>query len=112
MHAGGAALADLLLLGLLLVDTLVHELSVLVLRNVSDCSTFQVDIPSTYGSVLGGLGLAALECDPVALVLETLGSDETLDARSLGVGLGTLSLGLDLTANDELADLDHNYGQY
>ena len=45
----------------------------------------------------------------MALVLETLGSDETLDARSLGVGLGTLSLGLDLTANDELADLDHNY---
>lgn len=69
-------------------------------------------IPKTYGSVLGGLGLAALECDPVALVLETLGSDKTLDARSLGVGLGTLSLGLDLTANDELADLDHNYGQY
>ena len=48
----------------------------------------------------------------MALVLETLGSDETLDARSLGVGLGTLSLGLDLTANDVLADLDHNYGQY
>ena len=66
----------------------------------------------TYGSVLGSLRAAALECDPVALVLETLGSDETLDARSLGVGLGTLSLGLDLTANDELADLDHNYGQY
>jgi hypothetical protein len=48
----------------------------------------------------------------VALVLETLGGDETLDARSLGVGLGTLSLGLDLTTNDELADLDHNYSQY
>ena len=31
VHAGGAALADLLLLGLLLVDTLVHELGVLVL---------------------------------------------------------------------------------
>lgn len=64
----------------------------------------------TYGSVLGGLGLAALECDAVALVLETLGGDQTLDARSLGVGLGTLSLGLDLTTDDELADLGHNYG--
>jgi hypothetical protein len=63
----------------------------------------------TYGSVLGGLGLAALECDAVALVLETLGGDQTLDARSLGVGLGTLLLGLDLTTDDELTDLDHNY---
>jgi hypothetical protein len=42
-------------------------------------------------------------------VLETLGGDQTLDARSLGVGLGTLLLGLDLTTDDELTDLDHNY---
>jgi len=63
----------------------------------------------TYGSVLGGLGLAALECDAVALVLETLGGDQTLDARSLGVRLGALLLGLDLTTDDELADLDHNH---
>ena len=69
---------------------------------------------STYGSILGGFRPAALECDPVALVLETLRSDETLDAWSLGVWLRVLLalLGLDLTANDELADLDHNYGQY
>ena len=40
VHAGGAALADLLLLGLLLVDTLVHELGVLVLGDVSACSVF------------------------------------------------------------------------
>lgn len=64
---------------------------------------------STYGSVLGGLGLATLECDAVALVLETLGGDQTLDARGLGVGLGTLLLGLDLTTDDELADLNHNH---
>lgn len=64
---------------------------------------------STYGSVLGGLGLATLECDAVALVLETLGGDQTLDARGLSVRLGTLLLGLDLTTNDELADLDHNH---
>lgn len=44
----------------------------------------------------------------MTLVLETLGSDQALDARSLGVGLGTLLLGLDLTADDELADLFHD----
>lgn len=49
--------------------------------------------------------MAALECDPVALVLETLRSDEALDARGLGVWLGTLLLWLNLTANDKLADL-------
>jgi len=42
VHAGGAALADLLLLGLLLVDTLVHELGVLVLGTVSACSVFDI----------------------------------------------------------------------
>jgi hypothetical protein len=62
----------------------------------------------TYGGVLGGLGVAALEGHAVTLVLETLGSDQALDARSLGVGLGTLLLGLDLTTDDELADLFHN----
>ena len=59
----------------------------------------------TYGGVLDLLGLAALECDAVTLVLEALRSDEALDARSLGVWLGTLLLGLDLTTDDELADL-------
>jgi hypothetical protein len=42
----------------------------------------------------------------VTLVLQALGSDQTLDARSLGVGLLALALGLDLAANDVLADLD------
>jgi hypothetical protein len=65
-------------------------------------------VEETYGGVLGGLGVAALEGHAVSLVLETLGSNQTLDARSLGVGLGTLLLGLDLTANDELADLFHD----
>jgi len=41
----------------------------------------------------------------VTLVLQTLGSDQTLDAGSLGVGLLALTLGLDLAANDVLADL-------
>lgn len=59
----------------------------------------------TYGSILGGLRATALESEPVALVLETLRSDKPLNARSLGIWLGTLLLGCDFTANDELADL-------
>lgn len=59
----------------------------------------------TYGSVLGSLRAAALECDPVALVLQALGSDQALDLGGLGVGLRALLLGLDLAADDELADL-------
>lgn len=59
----------------------------------------------TYGGVLGSLRTAALECDTVALVLQTLGSDQTLDLGGLGVGLRALLLGLDFAADDELADL-------
>ncbi|GAH17032.1 unnamed protein product, partial [marine sediment metagenome] len=56
-------------------------------------------------SILGGLCAAALECDAVALVLEALGGDQTLDLGGLGVGLCALLLGLDLAADDELTDL-------
>lgn len=59
----------------------------------------------TYGLVLDLLGLAALECDAVALVLQTLGSDQTLDLGGLSVRLGALLLGLDLSSDDILADL-------
>jgi hypothetical protein len=41
----------------------------------------------------------------VALVLEALGSDEPLDLGSLGVRLLALTLGLDLTSDDVLANL-------
>lgn len=58
----------------------------------------------TYGSILGGLCASALEGDSVTLVLETLGSDESLDLGGLSVGL-LVALGLDLAADDELADL-------
>jgi hypothetical protein len=58
----------------------------------------------TYGSILGGLCASALEGDSVTLVLETLGSDESLDLGGLGVGL-LVALGLDLAADDKLADL-------
>lgn len=59
----------------------------------------------TYGGLLLVLRAATLEGLEVALVLETLWGDEALDAGSLGVGLGTLLLGLDFAADDELADL-------
>ena len=59
----------------------------------------------TYGSILGRFRAAALECDAVALVLETLGSDQALDLGGLGVGLRALLLGLNLAADDKLADL-------
>lgn len=41
----------------------------------------------------------------MTLVLETLGSDQALDLGGLGVGGLALTLGLDLAANDVLADL-------
>ena len=60
---------------------------------------------TTYGSILGLLGVAALECDAVALMLETLWGDKTLDLWCLGVWLLALTLWLDFTSDDELADL-------
>jgi len=60
----------------------------------------------TYGSILGLLSIAALECDAVALVLQTLGSNQTLDLRGLGVRLLALTLWLNLTTDNELADLN------
>lgn len=59
----------------------------------------------TYGLVLDLLSLAALEGKTVTLVLETLGSDQSLDLGGLGVRLLALTLGLDLAADDVLADL-------
>jgi hypothetical protein len=59
----------------------------------------------TYGSILGLLGVAALQGQAVALVLEALGGDQALDLRGLGVWLLALALGLDLTTDDELANL-------
>jgi hypothetical protein len=41
----------------------------------------------------------------VTLVLETLRSNKTLDLGGLGVRLCALLLGLNLTADDELANL-------
>jgi hypothetical protein len=86
-HGAGAALAGLGLLGLSLRDTLGQDGGVL-------------------GSlILDLLSLAALQGDSVALVLQALGSDQALDLGGLGVRLLALTLGLDLTSNDVLADL-------
>ena len=41
----------------------------------------------------------------MTLVLQALGSDQALDAGSLGVGPLALALGLDLATDDVLADL-------
>jgi hypothetical protein len=41
----------------------------------------------------------------VALVLQALGGDQSLDLGSLGVRLLALALGLDLSSDDVLADL-------
>ena len=59
----------------------------------------------TYSLVLDLLGLAALQRNAVALVLEALRGDQPLDLGSLGVGLLSLTLGLDLATDDVFADL-------
>jgi hypothetical protein len=62
-------------------------------------------VRGTYGSILGSLRTAALECDAVTLVLKTLRSNQALNLGGLGVWLRALLLGLDLTTDDELANL-------
>ena len=44
----------------------------------------------------------------MALVLETLWSDETLDTGSFCVGFLAFAFGLDFATDDELANLDTN----
>lgn len=58
-----------------------------------------------YSSILGTLRVATLEGQTVTLVLETLRSDQTLDLGGLGVWLLALTLGLNLTTDNKLADL-------
>lgn len=71
---------------------------------VLDMGEFYIE-EKTYSLILDLLGLAALQGDSVALVLQALGSDQALDLGGLGVRLLALTLGLDLTSNDVLADL-------
>lgn len=87
VHGACSSLAGIGLVGLGLGDTLGKDLGVLV------------------GLVLDLLGLAALESETVALVLQALGGDQSLDLGSLGVRLLALALGLDLSSDDVLADI-------
>jgi len=86
-HGACSSLAEISLLALGLCDTLAEDLSIFV------------------SSILGLLSITAFECDTVALVLETLGSDQTLDLWGLGVWLLSLTLRLNLSANDEFTDI-------
>ena len=114
----GPALAVLGLLGAGLVDTLGQDLGVLVLFRGKERWTLvkwkgvvEMRWGLTYRLILDLLGLAALERNAVALVLQALGSDESLDLGSLGVRLLALGLGLDLTSDDVLADLYRERGE-
>ena len=55
--------------------------------------------------ILRSLCSSTLECDSVSLVLETLRSDESLDLGSFGVWLLAFTFRLNLSSNDELADV-------
>jgi hypothetical protein len=63
------------------------------------------DLGVLVGLILDLLSLAALESGTVALVLEALGSDQTLDLGSLGVRRLALTLGLDLSSDNVLTDI-------
>lgn len=107
----GAALAGLGLLGLGLGHALGQDVGVLSLlggeaKSVQATWWTRGTRGVTYSLIADLLRLAALEGDPVALVLQALGSDQALDLGGLGVRLLALTLGLHLTANDVLADLD------
>jgi len=86
-HGGGTTLAGIGSLGLGLGDTLGEDGSILV------------------SSILGTLSIATLESEAVTLVLKTLGSNQTLDLGCLGVWLLALALWLNLTTDNEFADI-------
>jgi len=57
------------------------------------------------GSILGSLSITALQRNTVTLVLKTLRGDQSLDLGSFGVWLLALTLWLDFTTDDKLADI-------
>lgn len=60
---------------------------------------------NTYSGIFGSLSVTALECDTVTLVLQTLGSNQTLNLGCFGIRLLALALGLDLPTDNKLSDL-------
>jgi len=87
VHRRGSSLSEISLLGLALSDTLGEDGGVLV------------------SSILGSLSVAALECDTMTFVLKTLRGNQSLDLRCLGVWLLSFTLWLNLTTDNELADI-------
>lgn len=59
----------------------------------------------SYSCILRGFGLTPFESDSVALVLEALRCDETLDTRSFSIWFFPFSFRLYFAADDEFADL-------
>lgn len=104
-HGRGTTLASILLGGLGFLDTLGENLGILGLKHIRFETVCEV--ARTYSSILSTLSIATLECDTVTLVLKTLRSDQTLNLRSLGVWLLAFTLGLDLTTDNELTDLEN-----
>jgi len=87
VHGRGSSLSEISLLGLGIVDTLGENCGIFV------------------SSILSSLRVAALECDTMTLVLETLRSNQTLNLWCLGIWLLTLTLWLDFTTDNKLADI-------
>jgi len=86
-HGAGSPLAEISLLCLGFGNTLGEDSGVLV------------------GSILGLLCVTTLQCNAVALVLQTLGSNQTLDLWCFGIWLLALTLWLNLATNNELANI-------
>lgn len=105
-HRAGTSLAGIGLVDLGLGNTLGQDLGILVLERILSAGLRRkCESVLTYGLVLDLLGLSSLESSTVTLVLQTLGGDKSLNARSLGVRGLTLTLGLNLSSNNVLADL-------
>lgn len=85
------------------MDTVGKELGVVVARGLLVGLKSEGEGGGNVRSLAGSLSAAALDGNALALVLQTLGSDQTLDLGGLGVLL--LALLGDGTADDELADI-------
>jgi len=86
-HGRGTSLAEVFLLGLGFGDTLVEEGSIF------------------GGRILGPLSITTLEGKTMTLVLKTLRGNETLDLWGLGIWLLSFTLWLNLTTDNELANI-------
>jgi hypothetical protein len=65
--------------------------------------TFGQQLGIIVGGVFLSLHSSPLESDAVALVLQSLGSNETLNLRGFGVGFFAFALGLDFSSNHKFS---------